>query len=131
MGCVRRAWHTKSHVRCAPSAAPLPPLLQHTPAATMQQPQSIERVQNSVERMMEDIGRQHLIPSQKAAFLCCAKCCDDTGNFKPQQLQSWWVAVWPGGAAAVRPFMRARLPVRPARMQTSHQHCLCMMHVAA
>jgi len=42
--------------------------------------------------MMTDIGRSHLIPSQKQAFLCCAKCCD-TNSSEPQGLQDWCVRI--------------------------------------
>ncbi|KAG1673456.1 hypothetical protein FOA52_002222 [Chlamydomonas sp. UWO 241] len=43
-------------------------------------PQSVQKVQSSIEMMMEEIQKKHLIPKQKEAFLCCARCCDASGS---------------------------------------------------
>lgn len=37
--------------------------------------------------MTEDISKKYILPTQKEAFLCCAKCCDKVGDM--QDLQSW------------------------------------------
>eukprot|EP00197_Chlamydomonas_leiostraca_P003046 CAMPEP_0202868052 /NCGR_PEP_ID=MMETSP1391-20130828/10068_1 /ASSEMBLY_ACC=CAM_ASM_000867 /TAXON_ID=1034604 /ORGANISM="Chlamydomonas leiostraca, Strain SAG 11-49" /LENGTH=139 /DNA_ID=CAMNT_0049548153 /DNA_START=16 /DNA_END=435 /DNA_ORIENTATION=- len=46
----------------------------------MDQPASVQRVQKAIEGMVEDLQRTYLIPKQKDAFLCCAKCCDTSSN---------------------------------------------------
>jgi Eukaryotic protein of unknown function (DUF842) len=51
-------------------------------------PQSVQQVEKQVELMVEDIQKKHLLPKQKEAFLCCAKCCDTNDNV--QQLQGWY-----------------------------------------
>eukprot|EP00199_Chlamydomonas_sp_CCMP681_P004662 CAMPEP_0119107928 /NCGR_PEP_ID=MMETSP1180-20130426/12454_1 /TAXON_ID=3052 ORGANISM="Chlamydomonas cf sp, Strain CCMP681" /NCGR_SAMPLE_ID=MMETSP1180 /ASSEMBLY_ACC=CAM_ASM_000741 /LENGTH=140 /DNA_ID=CAMNT_0007093479 /DNA_START=75 /DNA_END=497 /DNA_ORIENTATION=+ len=51
----------------------------------MDQPASVERVQKAVESMVEGIQRSHLVPAQKEAFLCCARCCDANGSTKQMQ----------------------------------------------
>ncbi|PNW75994.1 hypothetical protein CHLRE_12g551900v5 [Chlamydomonas reinhardtii] len=43
-------------------------------------PQSIQDVQKAVENMIEDLQKTVLMPKQKEAFLCCAKCCDSAGG---------------------------------------------------
>ena len=61
------------------------------------QPEAVKRVERAVEGMMNEIQRSHIVPKQKEAFLCCAKCCDNTMDM--QSLQGWWVC----GRGAVRP----------------------------
>lgn len=60
--------------------------------------------------MVEDIQRSYLIPQQKEAFLCCARCCDQHQD--TQGLQRWWVpeslggvrtGVYEGGAGGLKP----------------------------
>ena len=54
-----------------------------------QAPPSVKKVEKAMEAMIGDIQKQHLLPKQKEAFLCCAKCCDSSDDL--QQLQGWWV----------------------------------------
>ena len=42
----------------------------------------------AIMSMVEDVTKQHLIPKQKEAFLCCAKCCDNNAD-STQNLQNW------------------------------------------
>ncbi|GIL54286.1 hypothetical protein Vafri_9857 [Volvox africanus] len=49
-------------------------------------PQSVQDVQKAMESMIEDIQKKILIPKQKEAFLCCAKCCDTVSG--PRDLES-------------------------------------------
>lgn len=56
--------------------------------ASMALPPSVARVEKEIEAMMQDVQRQHLIPKQKEAFLCCAKCCDNQPD-DMRQLQGW------------------------------------------
>jgi hypothetical protein len=37
---------------------------------------------------LTQVQKKHLIPKQKEAFLCCARCCDTTGG-NTRDLQSW------------------------------------------
>lgn len=41
-----------------------------------QPPPSLDKLQKDVEGLMSDLQKQRLIPMQKEAFLCSAKCCD-------------------------------------------------------
>lgn len=41
----------------------------------------------AIEGMIEEIQRVHLLPRQKEAFLCCARCCDSPGSI--QALEGW------------------------------------------
>lgn len=59
----------------------------------MHQPQGVQDVQRAVDAMMQSLGRSHLIPSQREAFLCCASCCDDP-NARPEQIQNWYACVF-------------------------------------
>ncbi|GFR48012.1 hypothetical protein Agub_g9841, partial [Astrephomene gubernaculifera] len=49
-------------------------------------PQSVQDVQKAVETMIEDLQKSVLVPKQKEAFLCCAKCCDNFDG--PRDLES-------------------------------------------
>ncbi len=49
-----------------------------------------------MQDMIGDIQKQHLLPRQKEAFLCCAKCCDVSSDL--QQLQGWWGRTSPSHA---------------------------------
>jgi len=52
-------------------------------------PNSVKKVEKAMESMIAEIQKAHLLPKQKEAFLCCAKCCDSSDDL--QQLQGWWV----------------------------------------
>ncbi|GBF92136.1 hypothetical protein Rsub_04483 [Raphidocelis subcapitata] len=39
-------------------------------------PPSLDKLQKDVEGLMDQLQASHLIPLQKAAFLCSANCCD-------------------------------------------------------
>ncbi|KAL6765310.1 hypothetical protein V8C86DRAFT_2457481 [Haematococcus lacustris] len=51
----------------------------------MDQPASVLRVQKSVENVVDELQREKLIPVQKNAFLCCAKCCDTSSSVQEIQ----------------------------------------------
>ena len=44
-------------------------------------------LRQAVESMIEDIQKGVLLPKQKEAFLCCAKCCDTAGGVR--DMESW------------------------------------------
>lgn len=48
-------------------------------------PQSVQDVQKAVESMIEDIQKGVLLPKQKEAFLCCAKCCDTASGVRDME----------------------------------------------
>ncbi|KXZ53137.1 hypothetical protein GPECTOR_7g1028 [Gonium pectorale] len=48
-------------------------------------PQSVQDVQKAVENVIEDLQKTVLMPRQKEAFLCCAKCCDTSAG--PRDLE--------------------------------------------
>ncbi len=50
-------------------------------------PPSVKKVEASIQGMVEELQKQHLVPKQKEAFLCCARCCDFPDN--TAQLQNW------------------------------------------
>ena len=50
-------------------------------------PPSVKKVEKAMEAMISDIQKQYLLPKQKDAFLCCAKCCDVSDDL--QALQGW------------------------------------------
>ncbi|KAG2485234.1 hypothetical protein HYH03_016020 [Edaphochlamys debaryana] len=50
-------------------------------------PKSVADVQKAVEGVVEDLQRTQLVPRQKEAFLCCARCCDAPWN-GPRELES-------------------------------------------
>lgn len=54
----------------------------------------------AVETMIEDIQKGVLLPKQKDAFLCCAKCCDTVAGVR--ELESWCGGRGRGGAASGR-----------------------------
>uniref|UniRef100_A0A7S0UU73 Protein FAM136A n=1 Tax=Polytomella parva TaxID=51329 RepID=A0A7S0UU73_9CHLO len=45
-------------------------------------PQSVIEVQQTVEALVSEVQISHLLPKQKAAFLCCAQCCDTAKEVK-------------------------------------------------
>jgi hypothetical protein len=47
--------------------------------------------QQAVEAAVDDVQKQHIIPRQKEAFLCCARCCETEVSTGAQALQAWWV----------------------------------------
>jgi hypothetical protein len=51
----------------------------------------------AIESMMTEVQRTLLVPKQKEAFLCCAKCCD--ANSEPKEIQQWWVGPGVGYAS--------------------------------
>eukprot|EP00798_Chlamydomonas_sp_ICE-L_P021848 gene21848-28878_t len=53
----------------------------------MQAPDSVQHVEKAITSMVEEIQVKYLVPKQKEAFLCCAKCCD-TNASNAQNLQS-------------------------------------------
>ena len=91
MGLLARNWRrckstapTAARTRCGLIIAKV--LI--TMDATM--PPSVKKVEKAMEVMIADIQKQHLLPKQKEAFLCCAKCCDTADDL--QHLQGWCVA---------------------------------------
>ena len=50
-------------------------------------PPSVKKVEKAMEAMIGDLQKQYLLPKQKDAFLCCAKCCDASDDL--QALQGW------------------------------------------
>ncbi len=58
-------------------------------------PQSIDLVRaQELESNMNDLYKQQLIPRQKDAFLCSARCCDSSNDMG--DLQKWWALVLDG-----------------------------------
>lgn len=43
-------------------------------------PPSVKNVEAKIQSMVEELQKQHLVPLQKEAFLCCARCCDHPDN---------------------------------------------------
>jgi hypothetical protein len=48
-------------------------------------PPNVLKLQKQMESLGEELQRTHLIPKQKEAFLCCAKCCDNTASLHQVQ----------------------------------------------
>lgn len=61
-------------------------------------PPAMQKLQQAIETAMDELQRQQLIPIQKEAFLCSAKCCDKHQDM--HHLQQWCV----GGSATGRVF---------------------------
>lgn len=51
----------------------------------MNTPPGIAKVEKSVESMLQSIQKQHLLPRQKDAFLCSARCCDTASSLQDVQ----------------------------------------------
>jgi len=78
-------------------------------------PNSVKKVEKAMESMIAEIQKAHLLPKQKEAFLCCAKCCDSSDDL--QQLQGWWVDAirWLSDAPACAASHMVHLPCMEKR----------------